>query len=377
MREGPSTRGGAPRVHQNRAAPSCQDRARECTGSRDSGRPGSLRESAAFGVRFDAAARCLVFPARTAHAPGAKAASPSPQPHQCILATRLAVAARAARDYYLESSAPLRLSFPKFKRSAVRPFVAGEASAEAQELQAKMAAHGHLFFRSLLPRDSVLEARAEALALCREAGWIVADSSRARWSGCEPVAEDDPNDPRWREFYQPWINSPQFRSLAEHPAVVAVAEKLLGDTVLVHQRKIGRFTFPQNEGHRTRVHQDFHHVRGTPETYTAWVPLGDCPMQLGSLIVADGSHKLGFREHQPSSGPGGFSVEADAHAVWRGQDFKTGDVLFFHSYLMHQALPNKTRDELRISIDNRYQRADDEIDPGSLRPHIEPAELRQ
>jgi ectoine hydroxylase-related dioxygenase (phytanoyl-CoA dioxygenase family) len=155
--------------------------------------------------------------------------------------------------------------------------------------------------------------------------------------------------------------------------VVAAAEKLLGDSVLVHQRKIGRVGFPQNEGHQTPAHQDFFHIRGAEETYTAWVPLGDCTQQLGCLTVADGSHKTGFREHMPSAGPGGWSVEAESEVVWRTQDFAAGDVLMFHSLTMHKALPNRTRDEVRISLDNRYQRVGDPIEPGALKPHMEPA----
>jgi ectoine hydroxylase-related dioxygenase (phytanoyl-CoA dioxygenase family) len=232
-----------------------------------------------------------------------------------------------------------------------------------------MATHGHLFFPGLLPRDAVLEGRAEALALCRDAGWVDAQGGPldARWRGGEPVREDDP---RWTEFYRLWITSPVFQSLPEHPAIVAAAEKLLGGEVMVHPRKIGRVGFPQNEGQQTPPHQDFFHIHGTPETYTAWVPLGDCPMELGCLTVADGSHASGFREHTPSDGPGGWSVEADGDAAWCSQDFRAGDVLFVHSLTIHQALPNRTRDEVRVSIDNRYQRADDDIDPASLRSHI-------
>lgn len=265
----------------------------------------------------------------------------------------------------------LRLSLPRIasKKSAARPFVTANASDADAELQALMAEHGHLFFPGLVPKDVVLETRAEALSLCREAGWIVADSGplEARWSGCEPVQSDAPE---WLTFYQRWIAAPAFNSLPEHSAIVAVAEKLLGDRVLVHPRKIGRVTFPQNEGQQTPLHQDFFHVRGTADTYTAWVPLGDCPQELGCLTVADESHKAGFREHGPSAGTGGWSVEADADVAWRSQDFAAGDVLFFHSLTMHRALPNRTRDELRLSVDNRYQRSGDEIDPAALRPHI-------
>jgi ectoine hydroxylase-related dioxygenase (phytanoyl-CoA dioxygenase family) len=117
------------------------------------------------------------------------------------------------------------------------------------------------------------------------------------------------------------------------------------------------------------VHQDFFHVRGTAETCTAWVPLGDCERQLGCLAVVDGSHKLGFREHEPSAGPGGFAVDPGGGAAWLCQDFAAGDVLIFHSLTMHKALPNRTKHQIRISLDNRYQRSTDEVDPGSLRPH--------
>jgi hypothetical protein len=265
----------------------------------------------------------------------------------------------------------VRLPLPRIasKKPKTRPFVTADPSGAGPELQALMAEHGHLFFPRLLPRDSVLETRAEALSLCQEAGWIVAEAGplEARWSGFEPVRIEDPE---WTEFYQRWIAASAFNSLPEHPAIIAAAENLLGDAVLVHPRKIGRVAFPQNEGQQTPLHQDFFHVRGTAETYTAWVPLGDCPQELGCLTVADESHRAGFREHGPSTGPGGWSVEADANVVWRSQDFAAGDVLFFHSLTMHQALPNRTRDELRLSVDNRYQRVGDAIDPASLRPHI-------
>src|SRR5262249_15342705 len=135
-----------------------------------------------------------------------------------------------------------------------------------------------------------------------------------------------------------------------------------------HRRKIGRVGFPQNEGKQTPVHQDFFHVRGTTETLTAWVPLGDCPRRLGSLAVAEGTHKLGFRDHEASEGVGGYAVDA-GDARWLTHDYAVGDVIFFHSLTMHKALPNRSTDEVRVSLDNRYQRASDVIDPGSLEPH--------
>jgi hypothetical protein len=258
---------------------------------------------------------------------------------------------------------------PAAQQGDAQDFVAADASAPAEALRAQMDERGYVFFPGLLPRDAVLEARAEALALCRDAGWIDpgADRLEARFSGHAPEA--DAADPEYRAFYALWIESPAFNALPEHPALFHAAGKLLGEDVMVHRRKIGRVGFPQNEGRQTPAHQDFFHVRGTTETFTAWVPLGDCPRRLGSLSVAEGTHKLGFQEHTPSEGVGGYSVDADDEARWRTHDYNVGDVIFFHSLTMHKALPNRSADEVRVSLDNRYQRASDDIDPGSLEPH--------
>ncbi len=131
-------------------------------------------------------------------------------------------------------------------------------------------------------------------------------------------------------------------------------------------------TFPNNTVATTPPHQDFYYIRGSVQTYSCWTPLGACPMSLGGLAVWPGSHKRGFVDHTVESpgAVGGCGVEVDpATAVWRSADFEIGDALFFHSYTIHKALPNLSGDRLRISTDNRYQRPNDRIDPGALRPH--------
>ncbi len=228
--------------------------------------------------------------------------------------------------------------------------------------------HGHLFFPGLLPREVVMDARREALALCQSAGWVDPGPTglNARWLGGS-VPSDASEE--WARFYREWTAAPRFGSVPEHPALLDVMTKLLGSEVLLHPRKIGRVGFPLNEGQQTPIHQDYFHIRGTVQTFTAWVPLGDVPQVLGCLAIADSSHELGFREHQPSPGPGGYAVQADSDALWRSEDFSAGDVVIFHSLTMHRALPNRTENEVRISLDNRYQRASDEVDPSSLKPH--------
>jgi ectoine hydroxylase-related dioxygenase (phytanoyl-CoA dioxygenase family) len=146
----------------------------------------------------------------------------------------------------------------------------------------------------------------------------------------------------------------------------------LESEVLVHPRRIGRITFPHFESAATPPHQDHFYIRGAVETYSCWIPLGDCPMELGGLAILPGSQERGFLEHSvKSTGVGGNGVPVEeSETQWHSEDFAAGDVLFFHSYTIHKALPNKTEDRLRISTDNRYQRQDDAIDPGALKPHF-------
>ncbi len=36
---------------------------------------------------------------------------------------------------------------------------------------------------------------------------------------------------------------------------------------------------------------------GDPECFTAWIPLHDCPINVGPLRVLEGSHRFGFQHH--------------------------------------------------------------------------------
>ena len=78
-----------------------------------------------------------------------------------------------------------------------------------------------------------------------------------------------------------------------------------------------------------------------------------------------GSHKTGFIEHRthPEKKYAGQGLDNDQLPAqqWVAGDFALGDFLIFHSYTVHKALPNLTPDQLRLSTDNRYQRAGEEI----------------
>jgi ectoine hydroxylase-related dioxygenase (phytanoyl-CoA dioxygenase family) len=254
----------------------------------------------------------------------------------------------------------------------IAPFIEADASAEAGVLQKQMREDGYLFFRGLIPAEDVLRVRRTILEFCAEAGWL--DPNRELMDG---IAAPDQKPLRegmaeYTTVYRQVLRAPDFHAFPTNAALMQIAEKILGEEVLVHPRRIGRITFPNFVEAATPPHQDHFYIRGSVETYSCWTPLGDCPMELGGLAVLPRSQNAGFLEHSvKSQGVGGSGVPVEeSETIWHSSDFGLGDALFFHSFTIHKALPNLTPDRLRISTDNRYQRPQEEIDPGSLKSHM-------
>lgn len=257
-------------------------------------------------------------------------------------------------------------------QETLEPFIEADPGAPAATLQEQMNQHGYLFFRGLVPQADVWAVRRAVLELCAEAGWLdpahdLVDAVVA--PQVEPTSEGNPD---YMAVYRRVLRLPLFFDFPTGESMLQIAQALLGEQVLVHPRRIGRMTFPNNTIATTPPHQDHFYIRGSVETYSCWVPLGNCPITLGGLAVWPGTHTSGFRDHnQWSPGAvGGSGVAVEPGATWHTTDFKAGDALFFHSYTIHKALPNLSGNQLRISTDNRYQRPNDSIDPGALQPHF-------
>ncbi len=242
-----------------------------------------------------------------------------------------------------------------------------------------MLRHGYVFVRGAVPSDTVNTVREQVLALCAKAGWL--DAAHPVADGYANTAYPPTSEGKQDYFavYKHVLKLPDFHNLPEHPNLRAVAGKLLDHpNPFVHPRRIGRMTFPNYEIATTPPHQDHFYIRGAVETYSCWVPLGAVPEKLGGLAVWPGSHRLGFTSHDKMTvgAVGGRGVDPDVLAlpdapVWHSTDFEPGDALFFHAYTVHKALPNLSGNRMRISTDNRYQRPEEAIEPGALKPHFD------
>ncbi len=253
-----------------------------------------------------------------------------------------------------------------------KPFVvANDAREDTDSLRALLDQNGYLFFKGLADADLIRRVRHEVLRICRDAGWVDRDSplDKGVWSGA-PIPADF--TPAYVEVYRRILKLPSFQQLPKGPVFMDIVGKILGDDVLVHPRMIGRIVPPAAvETPATPPHQDWHFIRGATETFTVWTPLGDCPRQLGGVAILAGSHRLPYQRHVPTPGIGGVGVhlEEQEQGEWHTTDYTVGDFVLFHSHTVHQGLPNHSGRYMRLSTDNRYQRAGDEIDPASLRPH--------
>lgn len=110
---------------------------------------------------------------------------------------------------------------------------------------------------------------------------------------------------------------------------------------------------------RTPWHQDAAVVEpdadDTP-VLTVWIPLCDVPVELGPLCVIPGSHQGGMLTHCPRAS--GLTV-ADAELPAQepvALPVKAGDVILQNRFMVHASLDNRSADQVRLSLDVRYQR---------------------
>jgi len=240
---------------------------------------------------------------------------------------------------------------------------------DGRALRARLAEDGYLFFRGVLPPERIAEVRAGVYDALTQAGWLAPEST---------VDKPVPTALAVREGGEGYLDAyvgiqrlQAFHELAHAPEVVALLGRVVDEPLLVHPRKIARTSLPRDDEY-TPPHQDFRLIQGSVDTFTVWVPLGDCPASLGSLRMLTGSHKQGLIDADAGKGPGGLKVEvADDHPDWRTTDYRAGDVIVFTSLTVHGAARND-EDWMRFSADFRYQSLLEPVLSASLGPHYAP-----
>ena len=251
----------------------------------------------------------------------------------------------------------------------VEPFVdCTGVLGDRERLRTRAAENGYLFFPGLLPTHEVLAIRHAVQQVAAEHHLLRPGSdpdAAIRRDGVYVDVEYERNPtPVVRSFYNAVLGMRPFNAFFHHPTVVGVLDDLFGEPLFVHPRVICHIVFPDRPEHTAEPHQDFAPVRGTRNTWTVWIPLGDCGAELGGIAVARGSHRRGFLDGKLLAS----GELLDEHTVWHWNPFTCGDVIMFHSLTIHQGRDNATADRIRLSTSARYQPVSEPVHALALGP---------
>jgi hypothetical protein len=236
-------------------------------------------------------------------------------------------------------------------------------------LRDRLAEDGYLFVREFHDPDLVHEARMDVLDHMAQDGLLDPE---------EPVEDGIVGPDVGSQFQtfdmsgESWTHYPSLEQLAEGDAIMGFFEDLLGEQPTAFDRKLGRAKAP---GGFTKFHIDrvFMSI-GTANRYTVWRPIGDCPVEMGSLVLCPKSNNhdrlrdtygqvdAAMDECEAHFSDDPYDVIETIGGPLATADFEAGDALIFDPFMLHGALNNQT-ERFRISIDTRYQSLYEPIDP--------------
>jgi ectoine hydroxylase-related dioxygenase (phytanoyl-CoA dioxygenase family) len=252
------------------------------------------------------------------------------------------------------------------------------------EIRAALAENGYVWLKRLLEPGEVVAFRAWVFGHLARAGVLRAGSDPA-----EGIAGAQPHDRALSDrLLMALVRSAAFEGFCAQPRLSRFMDELLGGISYLHRRKLMRFTLP-GTAVSTPAHYDLVYLRGgTDRIVTAWIPIGDVPLEQGGLIYLRGSDALGrsmerdfaaraqdltpderisaYNRHMSEGGWVSKDLPAMAErfdTAWLTADYEAGDVVLHSPYMIHASTNNVSpTGRIRLSTDIRFQNVDDEID---------------
>ena len=198
---------------------------------------------------------------------------------------------------------------------------------DSASLKQEMEAHGYVVIRGLLASEDLNSLLGDISEVLRDAGWLNPDSNPLeRIGNVDAACAYD--DPGYKVVRDKVFGLQSFHALPHHRLLQTVMKLLVGEQLLIHPKSEARLIFPNFERGIVQAHQDHTAVAGDEESFTAWIPLHDCPVAQGPLRILDSSHRFGL---QPTAGETGYIPRGTEQGRdWVGGDINAGDVLLFH-----------------------------------------------
>lgn len=156
-------------------------------------------------------------------------------------------------------------------------------------------------------------------------------------------------------IYQRLQQMPSLLAVPNHPKVRALAELLL-DTQRwgVWPRVQVRLDLYDDEVNLIEWHHDYLYNRGTTASYTFWMPLASVEPSMGGLDIAIASHHANDIEFVTVEGNNRYQYTLDENTlsrfeVIRADQFQPGDLVVFHSLVLHSGLRNANPSRARLT----------------------------
>ncbi|MEV8511992.1 phytanoyl-CoA dioxygenase family protein [Dactylosporangium sp. NPDC051484] len=158
-----------------------------------------------------------------------------------------------------------------------------------------------------------------------------------------------PNDFKWYErwdgcsHHDEWI-----KTLSHSPAMATVASALMGGPVRYYYDHVFVKVPAANAGTETPWHQDLpHHPLDRQGAFTMWMPLIDCPPEMGTMRFLNGSHRCGPLGRYLNRDDGVNLLDEHPEMTERFEispalHLKPGDATVHDLGIIHYAPPNTT-----------------------------------
>ena len=234
------------------------------------------------------------------------------------------------------------------------------------ELRDRMKEDGYLFIRDFHDPELVADGRGDVLYL--DEGRLLDPDAPVHEGKVHPDWSNDEFDmsgPSWTHYQN-------LERMIEGDAVMAFFEEFLGAKPVLLDQRGGR---AKATGYFTGFHVG--HIfmgRGTENLYTVWRPVGDCPVEIGPLVVWAGSHDherlqqtyvqldVDIDRVDPFFSRDTMDVIQTIDGPLATADSTAGGAIIFDTDLLHGSLTNRTV-RFRIIVDTRYQSIEGPADP--------------
>jgi Phytanoyl-CoA dioxygenase (PhyH) len=265
----------------------------------------------------------------------------------------------ACRDYVLENT-PDRLGW-------LEPVPEHERH-DRKALWGRLRREGYLFLKGELRAEMSLEFRRFYFEKLVSSGLLEAETKSE--DGIASSTDVNLAEVR-RVLFDEIVPGETYLNFCTSSAVKGFFAWLFDGDVHLHKRKLIRHAKPFDTW-VTPAHYDLVYLReGTENLLSAWIPLGDCPVNRGGLTYLERSHKhFEARDKLEGGTLRAEHITYDLPALanqlktrWLIADYQAGDMVVHSPYLVHASLNNTDPNgRMRLSTDIRYQRKVDPID---------------